>query len=202
MKKHVLTTLLLLTVCLFSACSDDVEYRIDPGLNSGTALEPVDPVTAYLNSRSGGLIVSDSEYDYFQYKEANSVVLYRRDRNTGTLTTLAERPWIDFGGDVMFTNLFLKDGYLYFLLFDGNEGLRNVWCRVPADGSAAYEQIYPFDWHFYSMFSDSGQVYVSLIGTDNCTHLYTFTVETGECTPVDVTFDAVVNPMFTVDGYL
>lgn len=200
MKKYILTVLLLLTVCLLPSCSDDVKYRIDPSLNPGTTIEPVDPVTDYHNSRSGGLVVSDSESDYFQYKEESSVVLYRRDRQNGTLTVLAERPWKEFAADVMFTNLCLKDGYLYFLLFDGNEGIRNVWCRVPVDGSAAYEPIHEFDWHFLSMFQGAGQVYVNLVTDDNRSSLCTFNVETGECTPVSL-FDNIVTPMFTVGGY-
>mgnify|MGYP001251120090 CR=1 FL=1 len=202
MKISIKTALTILFIAINTACSEDTEYRIDEGLNTET-FETITPMTMQMNSQATGAVISDEIYDYYRYLDGNSLMLYKKNRKSGKTTTLVTYPWSEEQtGEVLLSDLYLKDNYLYFVLFDYNAGMVNVWCRVPVDGSAPYKQLRAFGNLYSGLYFDGDKVYVVRYGErNNPKTLNLMQVETGEFSHVYEIPDNL-DPRFFYGGYL
>lgn len=148
------------------------------GNDNGAAVEIL-PMTKEMNALSGALVASDSEYDYFQNPDGDRIVLCKRDRKSGELTVLAERPWDKASGaDVTFTDLCLEGSYLYFTLFDPAGGIRYALCRVSVDASSEYETVHEFGGDYEGFHFDKDNTYME-VESDSGSSLKVLDYETG-----------------------
>lgn len=187
---------LLLGLCV--ACSKE---RVQDNGNGGGVPEEILPMTKEMNALSGALVASDAENDYFQYPEGDRVALCKRNRKSGVRTVLAERPWDAASeADVTFTDLCLKDNYLYFTLFDLQGGIKYALCRVPVDASSEYETVREFGWDYEGFHFDRDHTYME-VESDGGSSLEILDYATGTLSggyplPADFT------PKFIYEGYL
>lgn len=160
MKNIIKIFAVLALVISVTACSKRTEYIIDANMNEEVFV-PVSAMTMQLNNRNAGIVTSDAACDYYQYHDMDRVVLCRSDRTTGEVTVLAELPWVeDSNADVMFTDLYIKGEFLYFMAFDGNNGMPVTWCRVPVDGSSEYVKIKEMGMEYMGMMFGEDDIYV------------------------------------------
>lgn len=182
---RIIMNRLIMSVFLVSviACSKDNEYVIG-GKNDTDPFKPIDAMTKYLNSKNGGVVTSDTAYDYFQYFDTECVSLCKKERSTGKVSKLAELPWKEgSNADVMFTNLHLKGEYLYFMVFDGNNKIPLTWSRVPIDGSSTYEKIREMGIKFLGMVFKDEDIYVVYASDTPSNTISLMDMETGNLTP-------------------
>lgn len=199
--KHLsISAAIALSLCF--ACDKGVEYRIDEDLDKAEFGELL-PITKEMNALSGSLVVCDGENDYFQRLEGESLCLCKRNRKSGELTVLVERKWDSVSkAEVTFTDLTLKDNYLYFILFDVNENVKYAWCRVPVDASADYETICEYGYDYDGFHFDDEHIYMmadSESGEGEC--LSVLDIESGALTETYPLPDGFV-PKFIYDGYI
>lgn len=188
-----------LELCLCGSCTKNNQN----GNGQDTIPEELLPMTMEMNALSGGLVASDAECDYFQWLDGDKVTLRKVNRESGDVAILAERPWVESSNaDVLFTDLSLRDGYLYFTLFDANASISYAWCRVPVDGSGEYETICELGWDYEGFHFDSRKVYMETEDKDTEEALLAeFDFETG-------TFGSGyplaegLKPIFIYEGYI
>ena len=193
----------VMLVCLASAiaCSKDTEY-VFGGKPDVDTFKPVDAMTKYLNSENAGVVISDASCDYFQYCDMHSVNLCKKVRATGEVSVLAELPLGDDPlVDVLFTDLQLKDGYLYFMVFDGNNHIPLTWCRVPIDGSAAYEKIREMGIDYVGMMFEKENIYAVYSQDVQSYSINLWDMETGNLSNTKVIPDGYI-PKFIYGEYV
>ena len=183
------------------SCSDETIYAVVDNQPQPSTYRPIDYVTSQINNNQLGNCVSDENYDYLQYYEADRLKLYRRERATGQLTQLTEIRDVTKGTDALFCNFSLKGDYLYFILFNGNDpDRRNVLCRVRTDGRGLMESICNFGLQFGSIHYVGDNTYVKLYGSGSEPGTFArLDPETGETTPL---FNTDKTTEFVYDGYV
>ena len=192
---------MLVSLASTIACSKDTEYIIGGKPDTDT-FKPVSAMTKYLNSKNAGVVISDATCDYFQYCDTQSVSLCKKVRATGEISVLAELPRPDDPMvDALFTDLHLKDGYLYFMVFDGNNNIPLTWSRVPIDGTDGYEKIREMGIDYVGMMYEEENIY-AVYSTDNQSYsISLMDMETGNLSNTTVIPDDYI-PKFIYGEYV
>lgn len=126
----------LLATVLFTACKKDDD--IDPVV----PYQPIPVQSEMGNLQNGSFVTSDKDNIYFYHFDQSGVKLYAKNRTTAQKTVLdaITTPTVE-GGEMLFANLYVNNGYLYYSPFDINGGRRNEIWRAKTDGSAKEEVI-------------------------------------------------------------